>query len=102
MPRSREARAATAADDEGDKRRQKAPPMTAVIEETTDTSPTEVLDETVPPDTLAGIVEALTRALELHDYRRGVYGETSAHTDRVTKLACRLAERVAPDLATDP
>jgi HD-GYP domain-containing protein (c-di-GMP phosphodiesterase class II) len=75
--------------------------MAAVYEETPATNPTP-RDEGVPSDTLAGIVEALTRALELHDYRRGVYGETAAHTTRVTKLACRLAEKVAPDLAADP
>src|SRR5262245_24595178 len=51
---------------------------------------------------LAGIVEALSRALELHDYRRGVFGETAAHTERVMRLACRLAERAAPELASDP
>jgi HD-GYP domain-containing protein (c-di-GMP phosphodiesterase class II) len=52
--------------------------------------------------TLAGIVEALSRALELHDYRRGVFGETAAHTERVMRLACRLAERTAPELASNP
>src|SRR5215467_4574641 len=51
---------------------------------------------------LAAIVDALSRALELHDYRRGVYGETAAHTERVTQLAVRLAQRVAPELADDP
>jgi HD-GYP domain-containing protein (c-di-GMP phosphodiesterase class II) len=51
---------------------------------------------------LAAIVDALSRALELHDYRRGVYGETAAHTERVTQLAVRLARRVAPELAGDP
>jgi len=50
----------------------------------------------------AGIVEALVRALELHDYRRGTFGESAAHAERVTKLACRLTERVAPELASDP
>lgn len=47
-------------------------------------------------------VEALARALELHDYRRGLYAETGAHSVRVTHLALHLAERVAPDLAADP
>jgi diguanylate cyclase len=50
----------------------------------------------------AEVVEALGRALELHDYRRGVFAETESHTVRVTRLALRLAERVAPDLAADP
>ena len=40
-------------------------------------------------------------ALELHDYRRGRFGETSSHTARVTQLALRLAEEVAPELALD-
>ena len=51
---------------------------------------------------LGAVVEALSRALELHDYRRGVYGETPAHIERVTSLALRLAERVASELASDP
>lgn len=51
---------------------------------------------------LNAIVEALSRALELHDYRRGVYGETAAHTERVAQLALRLTTLVAPDLARDP
>jgi HD-GYP domain-containing protein (c-di-GMP phosphodiesterase class II) len=55
-----------------------------------------------PDPVLAAIVEALSRALELHDYRRGVYGETAAHTERVTQLALRLTRRVAPELAEDP
>jgi HD-GYP domain-containing protein (c-di-GMP phosphodiesterase class II) len=50
----------------------------------------------------AATVEALARALELHDYRRGRFGETSAHTARVTQLALHLAEQVAPELALDP
>jgi HD-GYP domain-containing protein (c-di-GMP phosphodiesterase class II) len=50
----------------------------------------------------AATVEALARALELHDYRRGRFGETSAHTARVTQLSLRLAEQVAPELALDP
>ena len=48
------------------------------------------------------IVEALSRALELHDYRRGRFAETEAHGARVTQLALLLAERVAPELAADP
>jgi len=50
----------------------------------------------------AEIVEALSRALELHDYRRGLFAETEAHGVRVTRLALRLTERVAPELAADP
>jgi response regulator RpfG family c-di-GMP phosphodiesterase len=50
----------------------------------------------------AATVEALARALELHDYRRGRFGETSAHTARVTQLALQLAEVVAPELALEP
>src|SRR5581483_3961615 len=48
------------------------------------------------------VVEALVRALELHDYRRGLFGENEGHGIRVTRLALRLAERVAPELAADP
>ena len=59
--------------------------------------------ETTPAvEATAATVEALARALELHDYRRGRFGETSAHTARVTQLALRLAEHVAPELALDP
>ena len=50
----------------------------------------------------AATVEALARALELHDYRRGRFGETAAHTARVTQLAHAVAERVAPELTLDP
>src|SRR5436190_12246423 len=50
----------------------------------------------------AGIVEALVRALELHDYRRGSFGESAAHTSRVATLACLLTELVLPELAGDP
>ena len=48
------------------------------------------------------IVESLARALELHDYRRGRFGETTAHTERVTRLGCRLSGLVAPELLSDP
>src|SRR6059058_5698285 len=51
---------------------------------------------------IAATVEALARALELHDYRRGRFGETAAHTARVTQLALLLAEQVAPELLLDP
>jgi HD-GYP domain-containing protein (c-di-GMP phosphodiesterase class II) len=47
------------------------------------------------------VVEALARALELHDYRRGLFAENEVHGHRVTNLAMQLAERVAPDLAAD-
>ncbi|HET7044530.1 MAG TPA: HD domain-containing phosphohydrolase [Gaiellaceae bacterium] len=47
-------------------------------------------------------VEALSRALELHDYRRGAFAENGNHGARVTALALRLAERTAPELAADP
>jgi HD-GYP domain-containing protein (c-di-GMP phosphodiesterase class II) len=58
--------------------------------------------ETTPAaEATAATVEALARALELHDYRRGRFGETSAHTARVTQLSLHLAERVAPELALD-
>ena len=50
----------------------------------------------------AATVEALARALELHDYRRGRFGETAAHTTRVTHLARTLAEYVAPELLLEP
>jgi putative two-component system response regulator len=48
------------------------------------------------------IVHALARALELHDYRRGLFAETEAHSVRVTRLALRLAASVDPELAADP
>jgi HD-GYP domain-containing protein (c-di-GMP phosphodiesterase class II) len=50
----------------------------------------------------AATVEALARALELHDYRRGSYGETAAHSSRVTQLGLLLAEQVAPELCLEP
>jgi HD-GYP domain-containing protein (c-di-GMP phosphodiesterase class II) len=50
----------------------------------------------------AETVQALARALELHDYGRGHFAETDAHSVRVTQLALQLAERVAPELAADP
>lgn len=61
-----------------------------------------VTEEKQVSETTAATVEALARALELHDYRRGRFGETSSHTARVTQLALRLAEQVAPELALDP
>jgi HD-GYP domain-containing protein (c-di-GMP phosphodiesterase class II) len=53
-------------------------------------------------DAAAATVEALARALELHDYRRGRFGETAAHMARVTQLAMTLAGAVAPELTLDP
>ena len=76
--------------------------MTAVHDETPAAGHSAGADGDGPTVALSGIVEALTRALELHDYRRGSFGETKAHTERVMKLALRLAERVAPELASDP
>jgi HD-GYP domain-containing protein (c-di-GMP phosphodiesterase class II) len=64
--------------------------------------PQEAPDTTSTLESTAATVEALARALELHDYRRGRFGETSAHTARVTQLALSLAEVVAPELALDP
>jgi HD-GYP domain-containing protein (c-di-GMP phosphodiesterase class II) len=65
---------------------------------------TTLADDTFDPADGAGdeVVEALSRALELHDYRRGLFGENEGHTARVTRLAMQFAERVAPDLAADP
>jgi HD-GYP domain-containing protein (c-di-GMP phosphodiesterase class II) len=59
-------------------------------------------DEPISPTTVSGIVEGLARALELHDYRRGAFGETAAHTDRVMRLACELTEHIQPELCLDP
>ena len=59
-------------------------------------------EESQQLESTAATVEALARALELHDYRRGRFGETSAHTARVTQLALQLAEVVAPELALEP
>ena len=53
-------------------------------------------------EVVAATVEALARALELHDYRRGRFGETAAHTARVTRLALLLTEQIAPELTLDP
>jgi HD-GYP domain-containing protein (c-di-GMP phosphodiesterase class II) len=53
-------------------------------------------------DASAATVEALARALELHDYRRGSFGETAAHASRVTQLGLALTELVAPELVLEP
>jgi HD-GYP domain-containing protein (c-di-GMP phosphodiesterase class II) len=58
--------------------------------------------ESATIDPAGATVAALARALELHDYRRGTFGETAAHTERVTRLALRLARIVAPQLVEDP
>jgi HD-GYP domain-containing protein (c-di-GMP phosphodiesterase class II) len=50
----------------------------------------------------AAIVDALMRALELRDYRRGKFAETREHAERVTLLAVRLASRAEPELLHDP
>jgi HD-GYP domain-containing protein (c-di-GMP phosphodiesterase class II) len=47
-------------------------------------------------------VDALARALELHDYRRGAFAEGSSHLNRVTNLAVRFCEHVLPELAREP
>jgi HD-GYP domain-containing protein (c-di-GMP phosphodiesterase class II) len=52
-------------------------------------------------ETTAATVEALARALELHDYTRGRFGETATHTARVTQLALALTEAVEPELTLD-
>src|SRR4051794_41653437 len=70
--------------------------------ETQPTSHTAPGEDPVSPTTVAGIVEGLARALELHDYRRGAFGETAAHTDRVMRIACELTGRIAPELTHDP
>jgi HD-GYP domain-containing protein (c-di-GMP phosphodiesterase class II) len=55
-----------------------------------------------PLDSPAATVEALARALELHDYQRGSFGETTAHTTRVMRLGILLAYEVAPELCAEP
>jgi HD-GYP domain-containing protein (c-di-GMP phosphodiesterase class II) len=70
--------------------------------ETQATSHAPRTEDLVSPTTVAGIVEGLARALELHDYRRGAFGETAAHTDRVMRVACGLTEQIAPELTHDP
>ncbi|MBA3843774.1 MAG: HD domain-containing protein [Actinobacteria bacterium] len=62
----------------------------------TPTSATEALDAA------HATVEALARALELHDYRRGRFGESASHTARVTRLSLTLTENVAPEIALEP
>ena len=57
---------------------------------------------TLAPDPPGTTAEALARALELHDYGRGSFGETAAHAARVTRLALDLAQFVAPSLLADP
>jgi HD-GYP domain-containing protein (c-di-GMP phosphodiesterase class II) len=76
--------------------------MAAVHEETPTTTHTPTGAVTAATSPVSSIAESLARALELHDYRRGRFGETSAHTERVTRLGIRLTEAVAPELAADP
>jgi HD-GYP domain-containing protein (c-di-GMP phosphodiesterase class II) len=52
--------------------------------------------------TANAVVQALVRAFELRDYRRGKFAETRVHTERVTHLALGLAASVAPQLLEDP
>ena len=52
--------------------------------------------------TASAVVQALARAFELRDYRRGKFAETRDHTERVTHLALGLAATVAPHLLEDP
>jgi HD-GYP domain-containing protein (c-di-GMP phosphodiesterase class II) len=47
-------------------------------------------------------VEALSRALELRDYRRGKFAETRDHCERVTFVALELVSQLAPELLEDP
>jgi HD-GYP domain-containing protein (c-di-GMP phosphodiesterase class II) len=75
--------------------------MTAIFEQTFPVTPPES-DGSGHASALPGIVEALSRALQLHDYRRGSFGETAAHMERVATIGLQLAERVAPELAADP
>jgi ribonuclease P protein subunit RPR2 len=58
----------------------------------------------IAPDAMSApaVVDALVRALELRDYRRGKFAETREHADRVTVLAVKLASKVAPELLQDP
>ena len=77
--------------------RARAPSAVAEIETT---SVTLQADAAFDPE--SATVEALARALELHDYQRGEFGETAGHATRVTRLALVLAERTAPELLHDP
>ena len=54
------------------------------------------------PHSVSAAVEALARALEMRDYRRGKFAETRDHCERVTFLGLELAAQIAPDLVTDP
>jgi HD-GYP domain-containing protein (c-di-GMP phosphodiesterase class II) len=53
-------------------------------------------------DAALATVRALERALELRDYRRGEFAETRDHCERVTSVAMRLAQTVAPELTASP
>src|SRR4051812_23401130 len=76
--------------------------MAATFEETHAASDQGQDAPLLPSASFTGIVEALAHALELHDYRRGSFGETAAHMERVTQLAHQLTASVAPELASDP
>ncbi|MGH3003615.1 MAG: HD-GYP domain-containing protein [Gaiellaceae bacterium] len=52
--------------------------------------------------TTTATVEALSRALELRDYRRGKFAETRDHCERVTFVALELVAQLAPELSEDP
>ncbi len=70
----------------------------------TELLPTRAL---VPPaggtSSVNSAVEALARALEMRDYRRGKFAETRDHCERVTFLGLELAAQLAPpDLIGDP
>ncbi len=52
--------------------------------------------------TASTVVQALVRAFELRDYRRGKFAETRDHTERVTQISLELAATVAPHLLDDP
>ena len=66
-----------------------------------ETTPALVQDD-AGPHPGAATVEALARALELHDYPRGEFGETAAHAVRVTRMGLAIAEVAAPELLHDP
>jgi len=76
--------------------------MAAVHEETYKTASAGDDGGTGDASFFTGVVESLSRALQLHDYRRGTFGETAAHMERVAQLGMALAERLAPELAADP
>jgi HD-GYP domain-containing protein (c-di-GMP phosphodiesterase class II) len=76
--------------------------MAAVYEQTPSSGPAGADSGAGDESVFTGVVESLSRALQLHDYRRGSFGETAAHMERVAQLGCRLAEQVAPELVNEP